>query len=159
MVFVEVGVNLNIMKESNAPKSKKSQRTVLVVFLVLLAVLGIMATVTILVPLLRGDGLSRYSGAKGVVANEALNAERELLNGQAMKIVTQFHIDEVRPTTASEITTYCSTAPSMPSQDVNDPHHYTVVVSSQQLFSWNIKKTTYDGCYFLPQGDRPGGGR
>lgn len=106
--------------------------------------------ITIIIPLMRGSGVGQYTGAKQEAASKAVESVRYLIDNK-IRWAYAIHADSVYQTTDEEKAKYCSGDRATITNDINDPHYYTVVVSTKDIGSYNAAKIeTLPGCSGSP---------
>lgn len=109
----------------------------------------------LIVPIVVGDGLSKYTGAKRQLAEKAMSDISYEIDNKLRWAYT-FHAEDVRPTTTNELAEFCVPYNATVSNDPNDPRYYTVIMTESQLFDVNKRTIVVDGCNaFGPAQDGP----
>lgn len=120
------------------------KRTILIISIVVLGMVTIWATITTVIPLIVGDGLSNYSGVRREAAESALNSVESVIDNK-LRWSYIFHADEVRPINDSEKAKFCQDSPSS-MNDPNNTAYYAVAVSYRQWFQFTSRTSTLVFC-------------
>lgn len=140
------------MNKQLAPQSNKKMLSGKIVPIIGFGILGLgilWVIITVIIPLARGNGIDKYSGTQKQLAETIVDLTR-LYNGpQGTSFVPDsmfnVRVDEIYPVTKEEITEFCKDATYI-TENPDDPHFYTVVITEQYLLSLSAKQTTYVGC-------------
>lgn len=127
-------------------KKSPSKKAVPILGLGTLALILAWTIITIVYPLVLGDGLSSYSGTKRTIAEKILKLQYLTFTpSPAPSFVQQVHIDDVRSVTQTEISKYC-TDPSYITSDPKNYRYYTVVTTERHLLALGSRTALYIGC-------------
>ena len=119
-------------------------------WLSLLAVAVLWTIWTVLLPLVKGNGVDRYTGLQRQMA-EAIVDLSNLYKEPDTPLIPDYMyrvtIEDIHPVTQEEKEQYCKDDdPLYISNDPTLPRYYTVKVSKQYLLTPIVKTTNYVGC-------------
>lgn len=138
-------------KESTPTSVKKNlfKKPSFVISLGLLILAILWLTLTLIVPLVKGDGASNYSGTKKELAQRIVTLTQEFNGPQSPSFTPDFmyhvHVDDIRPVSAEEVSKFCI-HPSLTSSDPSDFHYYAATVTEGYLLSLKTITTHHVGC-------------
>jgi hypothetical protein len=137
-------------KKSPTKSRKRLHDPIFLAIISVFSVIILWIIFTVFIPLLKGDGVDKYSGLPLKIAQDMVVVTQDINgppNGPTMipDSMYRIHIDEVRPVSEEEIIEFCKN-PGYITSDPNKRHYYTVVVTEQYLFSPSSKTTRYVGC-------------
>lgn len=106
--------------------------------------------ITVVSPLMHGDGVASFTGAKKDAAQKAVDVVRTLIDNKK-RWAYAIHVNDVHTTTDQEKAQFCGGDRAHVTHDATDPHYYTVVVNTKPLFSYAAATTqVLPGCSGSP---------
>jgi hypothetical protein len=107
------------------------------------------ASFTLVLPLIKGDGVDKYSGTEKELAQRIVRITREFNGPQSPSFAPDFmyyvHVDNISPISAEEVSKFC-TNPALVSDDPSDFHYYAATVTEGYLLGFKSTTTHHLGC-------------
>ena len=93
---------------------------------------------------IKNDGTESLAGAQKILGTKAVEDQQYLVDNK-IRWSYRTHVNWIRPTSQEEAARYCNEQ-SPTSNDPNNPRHYTVAVTTEQLFGMDAKTVIIEGC-------------